>query len=44
MPDVAFIADDLTGKGYHVARAVDGPARVMFVQLPEGFDFDRWSP
>jgi hypothetical protein len=23
---------------------VDGPARVMFVQLPEGFDFDRWSP
>jgi hypothetical protein len=39
----AFIADDLTGKG-HVTRVVDGPARVMFVQLPEGFDFDRWSP
>jgi hypothetical protein len=39
----AFIADDLTGKG-HVTRTVGGPARVMFVQLPEGFDFDRWSP
>jgi hypothetical protein len=39
----AFIADDLTGKG-HVTRVIDGPGRVLFVQLPEGFDFDRWSP
>jgi hypothetical protein len=39
----AFIADDLTGKG-HVTRVVDGPARVMFVQLPDSFDCDRWTP
>jgi len=39
----AFIADDLTGKG-HVTRVVDGPARLMFVQLPDSFDFDRWAP
>jgi hypothetical protein len=43
LPGQAFIADDLTGKG-HVTRVVDGPARVLFVQLPDGFDFDRWSP
>jgi hypothetical protein len=39
----AFIADDLTGKG-HVTRVVDGPARVMFVKLPDSFDCDRWTP
>jgi hypothetical protein len=39
----AFIADDLTGKG-HVTRVLDGPARVMFVQLPDSFDCDRWTP
>ena len=39
----AFIADDLTGKG-HLTRVVDGPARVMFVQLPDSFDCDRWTP
>ena len=38
----AFIADDVTGKG-HLTRVVEGPARVMFVQLPETFDFERWS-
>lgn len=38
----AFIADDVTGKG-HLTRVVDGPALVMFVQLPQGFDVDRWS-
>lgn len=38
----AFIADDLSGKG-HTTRVIDGPARVMFVQLPEQFDFARWS-
>ena len=41
-PGQAFIADDLTGKG-HVTRVVDGPARVMFVQLPDSFDCDRWT-
>ena len=43
MPGQAFIADDLTGKG-HLTRVVDGPARLMFVQLPDSFDFDRWAP
>jgi quercetin dioxygenase-like cupin family protein len=38
----AFIADDLTGKG-HLTRVLNGPARVMFVQLPDNFDFARWS-
>ncbi|MGH7917191.1 MAG: hypothetical protein ACREQE_06955 [Candidatus Binataceae bacterium] len=38
----AFIADDLTGKG-HTTRVIDGPARVMFVELPATFDFARWS-
>src|SRR5712692_8809559 len=38
----AFIADDLTGKG-HTTRVVDGPAHVMFVELPKGFDFGKWS-
>ncbi|HKV56036.1 MAG TPA: hypothetical protein VJN94_15495 [Candidatus Binataceae bacterium] len=38
----AFIADDLTGKG-HSTRVVEAPARVMFVELPSGFDVARWS-
>lgn len=38
----AFIADDLTGRG-HSTRVIEGPARVMFVELPEGFDVARWS-
>ncbi|HVA69061.1 MAG TPA: hypothetical protein VNF45_07080 [Candidatus Binataceae bacterium] len=38
----AFIADDVAGKG-HLTRVIDGPARVMFVQLPENFDVERWS-
>lgn len=38
----AFIADDLTGKG-HITRVVNGPAHVLFVQLPANFDFARWS-
>jgi hypothetical protein len=38
----AVIADDLTGKG-HVTRVVEGPALVMFVQLPENFDVDKWN-
>ncbi len=41
-PGQAFIADDLTGKG-HLTRVIEGPAHVMFVQLPDGFDCDRWS-
>jgi hypothetical protein len=38
----AFIADDLTGKG-HTTRVLEGPARVMFIELPKGFDVERWS-
>ena len=38
----AFIADDLTGKG-HTTRVVEGPAHVMFVELPANFDVARWS-
>jgi len=38
----APIADDLTGKG-HSTRVIDGPATVMFVELPAGFDVVRWS-
>jgi hypothetical protein len=43
IPGQAFIADDLVGKG-HVTRVVDGPSRVMIVQLPNSFDCDRWTP
>ncbi|HJU27655.1 MAG TPA: hypothetical protein VJ718_00700 [Candidatus Binataceae bacterium] len=38
----AFIADDLTGKG-HLTRVIEGPASVMFVELPPNFDVARWS-
>jgi quercetin dioxygenase-like cupin family protein len=38
----AVIADDLTGKG-HVTRVVEGPALVMFVQLPDNFEVDKWK-
>jgi hypothetical protein len=38
----AVIADDLTGKG-HVTRVVEGPAVVMFVQLPDKFDVGSWK-
>ncbi|HUN57046.1 MAG TPA: hypothetical protein VMU41_02950 [Candidatus Binataceae bacterium] len=39
----AVIADDLTGKG-HVTRVIEGPALVMFVQLPDNFDVASWKP
>ena len=38
-----FIADDLTGKG-HTTRVIEGPAHVVFIQLPTGFDFAHWKP
>jgi quercetin dioxygenase-like cupin family protein len=37
-----FVADDLTGKG-HVTKVIEGPAHVMFVQLPPNIDFERWT-
>jgi len=41
-PGSAFIADDLTGKG-HTTRVIEGPAQVMFVQLPANFDVASWK-
>jgi hypothetical protein len=41
-PGRAFIADDLTGKG-HLTKVIEGPAQVMFVELPKDFDLARWS-
>lgn len=38
-----FVADDLTGKG-HLTKVINGPAHVMFVELPPNFDFARWKP
>jgi len=38
----AFIADDLTGTG-HSTRVIGGPATVMFVELPAGFNVEKWS-
>jgi quercetin dioxygenase-like cupin family protein len=38
----AFIADDLAGKG-HSTRVIEGPATVMFAELPQGFDVAKWS-
>lgn len=38
----AFIADDLAGTG-HSTRVIEGPATVMFVALPQGFDVAKWS-
>jgi quercetin dioxygenase-like cupin family protein len=38
----AFIADDLSGIG-HSTRVIEGPATVIFVELPQSFDVARWS-
>ncbi len=38
----AFIPDDLSGKG-HLTRVIEGPAMLAFIELPPGFDLDRWS-
>jgi quercetin dioxygenase-like cupin family protein len=38
----AVIADDLSGKG-HTTRVIEGPATVMFVQLPDNFDVESWK-
>jgi len=37
-----FVADDLTGRG-HLTKVIEGPAQVMFVELPANFDFERWT-
>ena len=37
----AFMADDVGGKG-HLTRVLDGPARLVFVRVPDDFDFGAW--
>ncbi len=27
----------------HLTRVIEGPAMLAFIELPPGFDFDRWS-
>jgi hypothetical protein len=41
-PGAAFLPDDVSGKG-HTTRVLEGPALVAFIQLPEGFDLERWA-
>ncbi|HZO82742.1 MAG TPA: hypothetical protein VFB33_13690 [Candidatus Binataceae bacterium] len=41
-PGAAFMPYDVSGKG-HTTRVLEGPALVAFIQLPEGFDVERWA-
>ncbi len=36
-PGDTFIADDLAGRG-HLTRDLEGPVRLLYVQLPEGLN------
>ena len=36
----AFIADDVSGRG-HLTKVFDGPARLVFLRLPDDFDPTR---
>lgn len=38
----AFLPADVTGRG-HRTRCIDGPVRLLFAPLPEGFDLATWS-
>ena len=38
----AFLADDVDGKG-HLTKVFDGPARLVFLRLPQNFDPARLS-
>ena len=40
-PGDLFLAEDLSGQG-HKFRELDGPLRLAFVPLLDGFDLDRW--
>ena len=37
-----FAAEDVGGKG-HLTRVLDGPARVLFVQVPDDFAVADWG-
>jgi quercetin dioxygenase-like cupin family protein len=37
-----FSAEDVGGKG-HLTRVLEGPARVLFVQVPDAFAVAEWS-
>jgi len=41
-PGEVLMPADLTGQG-HKTRTIGGPARLLFVPLPQGFDPQRWS-
>jgi hypothetical protein len=36
-----FLADDLTGQG-HLTRDVEGPVRLLYVELPQDVDPTKW--
>lgn len=37
-----FMADDVRGKG-HLTRVLEGPARLLFIRLPEDFNLAEWT-
>ncbi|MBL6751333.1 MAG: hypothetical protein ISP90_12460 [Nevskia sp.] len=39
-PGQVFMADDTGGKG-HKTRVLEGPARLLFLRMPEGFKVDQ---
>ena len=41
-PGECFIADDLSGRG-HLTRDVEGPVRLLYVELSPDIDFDAWA-
>lgn len=41
-PGEVFMPYDVDGRG-HTARVLEGPVRLLFVPLPEGFDLQTWS-
>ena len=41
-PGDTFVADDLTGRG-HLTRDLEGPVRLLYVQLPKDLDLDSFG-
>jgi hypothetical protein len=42
-PGDCFIADDLAGRG-HLTRDLEGPVRLLYVELPPNLDFTPYTP
>ena len=40
-PGEMFLPDDVEGKG-HTSEVIEGPVRILFVPLPDGFDLAHW--